>query len=139
MRYNNDCKGKLLYSRYFQVFGPEKAVKAVKAVKNLAILRLADLYGKALTEKQREILSDYYERDFSLSEIAENSGVSRQAVYAALSSAEESVKSYEEKFGFCAFLHTLCEKLSAVKHADGNADGVVEEVLDWIRSNYGTV
>ena len=100
-------------------------------------MRLADLYGRALTEKQREILSDYYERDFSLSEIAENSGVSRQAVYAALTAAEESVKDYEEKFGFCAFLHTLCEKLSALKTDGANNDA--EDLLEWVRSNYGTV
>ena len=105
-------------------------------MKDLSFLRLADIYGRALTEKQREILSDYYERDFSLSEIAENNGVSRQAVYAALCSAEESVKGYEENFGFCAFLHTLCEKLSALAQNGGEG---AEDLLEWVRSNYGTV
>lgn len=108
-------------------------------MKDLSILGLADLYGKALTEKQREILADYYERDFSLSEIAENNGISRQGVYAALTTAEESVKSYEEKFGFYAFLHALNEKLTALKTAESDIGSRVDETLEWIRSNYGTV
>ncbi len=109
-------------------------------MKDLSILRLADLYGTALTEKQRAMVSDYYERDFSLSEIAENHGVSRQAVHAALTLAAESLKGYEEKFGFCSFLHELNEKLAAL--AENGSDEFsqrIELVLEWIRSKYGTV
>ncbi|MDE7394609.1 MAG: DNA-binding protein [Clostridiales bacterium] len=108
-------------------------------MKDLSILALSDLYGRALTEKQREILADYYERDFSLSEIAENYGISRQGVYAALSTAEASVKDYEAKFGFYAFLHALNEKLTALKVTGSDVASGVEDILEWIRSNYGTV
>ena len=40
---------------------------------------MLDFYGEMLTEKQRNCLAYYYEEDLSLSEIAENEGISRQA------------------------------------------------------------
>ena len=41
---------------------------------------LLDLYGETLTEKQRSYLDCYYNNDLSLSEIAENEGITRQGV-----------------------------------------------------------
>ena len=38
----------------------------------IKISMLIQTYGKLLTEKQEQILSDYYNNDLSLSEIAEN-------------------------------------------------------------------
>ena len=46
--------------------------------KNLEVAYLLDYYGGMLTEKQREVVELYYNEDLSLSEIAENSGISRQ-------------------------------------------------------------
>ena len=43
--------------------------------KNVEISVLCQLYGKVLTEKQYEVLTDYYNNDLSLSEIAENNVV----------------------------------------------------------------
>ena len=39
---------------------------------NIEISMLLDLYGEALTIKQRDYLNFYYNDDLSLSEIAEN-------------------------------------------------------------------
>lgn len=54
--------------------------------KNLEISYLLDFYGDVLTEKQRDVMEQYYNDDLSLSEIADNFGITRQ-VYATPSSA----------------------------------------------------
>ena len=41
---------------------------------------LCQIYGKMLTKKQYEIINDYCNNDLSLSEIAENNSITRQAV-----------------------------------------------------------
>ncbi len=105
-------------------------------MKDFSLISLADIYGAGLTQKQREFFTDYYERDFSLSEIAENRGVSRQAVRAALKLAEDGLRDYERSFGFCAFLRELEAKLDALEKDGTNGVAALKE---WIRSVYGTV
>ncbi len=56
---------------------------------------LFDIYGALLTDKQRETLDLYYNEDLSLGEIAENSGVTRQAVLGCIQSAEERLAELE--------------------------------------------
>ena len=68
--------------------------------KNVKISILCQLYGKLLTEKQYEILNDYYNNDLSLSEIAENSEITRQAVRDILKKGEKKLFEYEEKLQF---------------------------------------
>ena len=48
--------------------------------KKIEISMLCQTYGKMLTEKQYEVINDYYNNDLSLSEIAENNNITRQAV-----------------------------------------------------------
>ena len=47
---------------------------------NLRIIKLIDSYGKMLTNKQYDIMTNYYFDNLSLSEIGDNFGISRQAV-----------------------------------------------------------
>ena len=61
---------------------------------------LCDLYGKLLTNKQFEFLNDYYNNDLSLSEIAENNNITRQAVRDIIKKGENKLFEYEEKLGF---------------------------------------
>ena len=42
---------------------------------------LFDIYGNLLTDHQKKIYSDVVENDFSLSEIGEEIGISRQGVH----------------------------------------------------------
>ncbi len=109
-------------------------------MKDLHYLTLMDIYGNALTEKQRDMLADYYERDFSLSEIADNYGISRQAVHFAVKQAEDSLNGYEEKFGVCAFIAGLNIKMDMLKSAlPSGYENELNGITEYIRSNYGTV
>ena len=58
---------------------------------------LFDYYGKLLTDKQFEIVDQYYNEDLSLSEIAEIHGISKQAVSENLKRAEKKLYNYEKK------------------------------------------
>ena len=68
--------------------------------KNVEISMLCQMYGKLLTEKQTEFLDDYYNNDLSLSEIAENNSITRQAVRDIIKKGENKLFEYEEKLGF---------------------------------------
>jgi hypothetical protein len=68
--------------------------------KKIEISILLDIYGNLLTEKQRQLLDDYYNNDLSLSEIAENEEITRQAVRDNLKKGENNLFEYEEKLGF---------------------------------------
>lgn len=56
-----------------------------------------DCYQDLLTEKQQTYLELYYEEDLSLSEIAEELDVSRNAVYDNLKRAVMLLEDYEKK------------------------------------------
>ena len=68
--------------------------------KNVKISILSELYGKLLTEKQEQFINDYYNNDLSLSEIAENNNITRQAVRDILKKGEKKLFEYEEKLMF---------------------------------------
>ena len=73
---------------------------------------LMDCYEDLLTEKQREFLSYYYDEDLSLSEIAEELDVSRNAVYDNLKRAVNALEDYENK------LHLLQKHIERMKLID---------------------
>lgn len=67
---------------------------------NVKVSMLNQIYGKLLTQKQYEIIDDYYNNDLSLSEIAENNQITRQAVRDILKKGERKLFEYEEKLMF---------------------------------------
>lgn len=56
---------------------------------------LFDYYGELLTEKQKEYFKFYYFDNLSLSEIAEENNVSRNAVSKTLKEVKEKLDYYE--------------------------------------------
>ena len=60
---------------------------------------LLDYYGELLTDKQRECFDLHYNEDLSLSEIAEQLGISRQGVWDNIRRAESAMLEIEEKTG----------------------------------------
>ena len=65
--------------------------------KNLEISYLLDFYGDVLTEKQRDVMEQYYNDDLSLSEIADNFGITRQGVRDAIKRGEGTILELEDK------------------------------------------
>lgn len=69
---------------------------------------LYDFYGALLTEHQRHVYEDVVLYDLSLSEIAEEQGISRQGVHDLIRRCDKLLEGYEEK------LH-LVEKFDRTK------------------------
>ncbi|MBO4445793.1 MAG: YlxM family DNA-binding protein [Clostridia bacterium] len=68
--------------------------------KNFEVINiLLDFYGDMLTDKQRAFIEYYYNDDLSLSEIAENEGITRQGVRDAIKRAEAQLFEMEERLG----------------------------------------
>lgn len=87
------------------------------AVKNMEIALLFDFYGDVLTEKQREIISLYYENDLSLSEIAENKHITRQGVRDAVKRAENQLLEMEERLGLARRFREVQAAVDAISQA----------------------
>ena len=64
--------------------------------KNLEIGYLLDFYGEILPERRRDIMDLYYNDDLSLSEIAEQMGITRQAVRDSIKKTEQELFFYAE-------------------------------------------
>ncbi len=73
---------------------------------------LLDFYGELLTDKQRECCDLHYNEDLSLSEIAEQLGISRQGVWDNIRRGEGAMQEIEEKTG-------LIRRFERTRHALG--------------------
>ena len=101
---------------------------------------LLDFYGELLTEKQRECYDLHYNEDLSLSEIAEQCGISRQGVWDNIRRAEASLQQIEEKTGLIQrftqnqeALEQMRERLSALYDlSEGEARRLAEEAIDLL-------
>ena len=80
---------------------------------------LYDFYGELLTERQREFFDLYYNEDLSLTEIAENSGISRQGVRDVIVRAEGAMQEVEDKTGLIRRFLQMQEHIAAIETAAG--------------------
>lgn len=84
-----------------------------------SFIALWDTYGGLLTETQREITDLYFNGDLTVSEIAEEKGISRQAVSECLRGCKRQLEEYEDKLRLCGRLREAASKLTeADKWAD---------------------
>ena len=61
------------------------------------ITLLIDIYGELLTDKQRAVMTAYYFDDYSLNEIGEELGITRQSVQDMIKRTEKLLNNYEQK------------------------------------------
>ena len=65
--------------------------------KNIKFSMLLEIYGKLLTDRQKDAIDFYYNQNISLSEIAEEISITRQAVRKSLVEAEKNLLEFENK------------------------------------------
>lgn len=70
--------------------------------KKIELNWLSAFYGGLLTPKQRDVMRMHCEEDLSLGEIAQEAGISRQAVHDVLARAESAMEAMEAKIGCVA-------------------------------------
>lgn len=88
---------------------------------------LCDLYGNLLTKKQFEFLNDYYNNDLSLSEIAENNEITRQAVRDIIKKGEKKLFEYEEKL---LFMKRMLNQEKKIQHILSELSKIEKESSD---------
>ena len=104
---------------------------------------LFDTYGSMLTDKQRECFDMRYNQDLSLGEIAEEMGVSRQAVNDNLTRTEALLRRMEENIG-CVKRDMLIRRavqeiLDAATVLDASSDPAILASAQRIRAALHTL
>ncbi len=106
-----------------------------KVEKKVEVSILCQIYGKLLTEKQYEVINDYYNNDYSLSEIAENNNITRQAVRDMIKKGESKLFEFEEKLLIMKKMRdqekqiqSIIEELNKIK--DTSSDKKIEKILN---------
>ena len=80
---------------------------------------LFDFYGELLTDKQKELFDLYYNEDLSLTEIAENAGITRQGVRDAITRSESILRETEDRLGLVKKYSGLEDKIAQIADAAG--------------------
>ena len=106
--------------------------------KKVEISMLWEIYGSLLTDKQNEYIDYYYNQDLSLSEIAENDNITRQAVRDIIKKGERKLFEYEEKLLFMKKTIDQEQKiqqilLSLTKIQKDSSDKQVNSILEGIK------
>ena len=106
--------------------------------KNVEISMLWEIYGKLLTDKQNEYIDYYYNQDLSLSEIAENDNITRQAVRDIIKKGERKLFEYEEKLLFMKKTINQEQKIQQIlfnltKIQKDSSDKQVNSILEGIK------
>lgn len=94
---------------------------------------LFDFYGELLTEHQKQVYEEVVLEDYSLSEVAEERGISRQGVHDLIKRCNKVLSEYEDKLHlvekFIRIQKTVeqIDMLAATKVEADNLHGVKEE------------
>ncbi len=102
--------------------GKEEALVSFGDIEKLELRgMLYDFYGELLTPHQKKIYEDAVVNDLSLSEIANEQGISRQGVHDIIKRCDKALAEYEEK------LH-LVEKFARIKHMISQINLLTDDV-----------
>ena len=94
---------------------------------------LYDFYGELLNEHQRQIYTEAVFNDYSLSEIADEYGISRQGVHDLIKRVDKTLTEYEEKLHLIAKFQSAKQKVAQIDalakefHSSHN-EAIMEEI-----------
>ena len=99
-------------------------------VRREEVIELFDSYGELLTKTQQDLFKEYYLYDLSLSEIAEDRGISRSAVNDTLKKAIAKLEELESKVKLIKIKKSLQKRIEKLEKATENEK---EEALDSLK------
>jgi len=91
-------------------------------MKNLNFVYLLDFYGGILNDRQREVLTLYYDDDLSLAEIAEITNISRQGVHDLIKRGEVKLTDAENALGLAERFENIKETVYQIEKSINNSD-----------------
>ena len=99
--------------------------------KRIYYIELLHVYGGLLSNTQFEILTDYLDCDLSISEIADNRGISRAAVEDAIKKGMKKLDSFEETVGYVTKKDKILKNTAVLRKKFENCEEIesIEEVL----------
>ena len=98
---------------------------------------LYDVYGELLTEHQRKIYEAAFFENYSLSEIAEDAGISRQGVHDLLRRCDKQLRSYEAKLHLVERFTRVRSDMERIIDLVDKLEGVSPERLSEIKGIAG--
>ena len=101
---------------------------------NIKIAKLIDVYGSLLTTKQMDIMTNYYFDNLTLSEIADNYNISRQAVNDCITQSTKILQNYEDKLQLIKKNHNLKVRLNNLKNMSTNEDltNLISDIMEML-------
>lgn len=90
---------------------------------------LYDFYGELLTEHQRMIYEDVVFHDLSLSEIAQEQGISRQGVHDLVKRCDKLLAGYEKKLHLLERFQRIKEKIEQINRLTRTPDTDNQETI----------
>ena len=103
--------------------------KVIDMEKKVLQTYLYDFYGELLTEHQQSIYEDFVLNDLSLSEIAEEQGISRQGVHDLVKRCDKLLMGYEEKLHLLERFWKIKSKIQEIHRLTGETGGKSEEEI----------
>ena len=98
--------------------------------KNMELSLLLDFYGELLSEKVRGATELYYNDDLSLSEVAEDMGITRQGVRDLIKRAEGNLYGYEQKLGLYKRFLEMQKGLGTLKESLVKAKSLLNNKIE---------
>lgn len=94
---------------------------------------LYDFYGELITERQQQVYESVVLEDYSLSEVAENLGISRQGVHDMIKRCNHTLEEYESRLHLVEKFLCIRKQVQKIKElAVGYNAGEITEISNKI-------